>query len=107
MARYEGMDEILQRVRERLEGAEESSVGLTGEHSTRTHAPLHQQACETARENLLSLVRDAERLRQTLTTGHFDDLSREQHNDLQSMLGTALQELLRCEALLKRLSPPD
>lgn len=105
MARYEGMDELLQRVREHLDAAEPPASG--SQAGPIPGFPSGEQPYESALENLLLIMHDAEQLRGRLTPGRVHAMSREQHDDLQSILNKVLQELYSCDAVLQRFRVPD
>lgn len=107
MARYEGMEDLLQRVREHLEVEGDAAMSPSGPAGSSANLLTREQPYESALENLLLLLHDAEQLRERLTPGRLHALPKEQHDDLQSLLNKVLQELWSCEAALQRFSHLD
>ena len=98
MTRYEGMDDLLHRVRERL-GVAERAVDPPLE-------PHHQrQAHATAHETLQQLRRDAEQAHALLEVERPRALTEEEYEELRVILGKVLRELWQCRVALERLRP--
>ena len=105
VARYEGMDDLLEQVRKHLQ-ADAGSI--------RSPKPARQpdvascdESYQTALEHMLLLLRDAEQLRAHLTPGNLSTLSLEQFGDLQKHLFRVLQELYSCDTALQHFAPGD
>lgn len=101
MARYEGMDEILDRMRQRL-----LEAGASGEEPRQTAfvpaaAVWKPDAAYTEiLDCMLGLLREAERLEGLLRHGHVHALSCKQGEALRASLANVLSALLTCEELL-------
>jgi len=100
MPRYEGMEDLLQRVRQRL-GVVDAEVEA-GENVPSADQNLHYRA---TLETLRLLTGDAEKLHELLEPGHSRPLTEEQHDELMATLGRVLRELWRCKAVLERVKP--
>ena len=100
MPRYEGMEDLLQRVRQRL-GVVDAEAEA-GESALSADQNLHYRA---TLETLRLLMRDAEKLRALLEPGDLRRLTEEQHDELMATLGKVLRELWRCKAVLERVTP--
>src|SRR5579859_7977362 len=102
MTRYEGMENLLQRVRERLgvEGVEAQGIVSL---EARTGAPGPNQYSECI-DTLLLLGRNAEELTSVVTPNLMSSISPEQRDDLLSMLQRVTRDLWKCRAVLE--SPP-
>jgi hypothetical protein len=101
MPRYEGMDEILERVRTRL-GVEDTArqTGTGQGPSVQMAAP--EGPYDRALEGLILLLHDAEQLRRLLSPEQIHILTPEQCDELRSILTKVQQELWRYEASLER-----
>jgi hypothetical protein len=104
MPRYEGMDDLLQRVRDRL-GVMDLEEGSGADASAVPDASYRNEQYESALEVLLLLLRDAEQLGELVTPERLYSLTGEQHDDLQSILSKALRQLWSCKAALERVKP--
>jgi hypothetical protein len=100
MPRYEGMEDLLQRVRQRL-GVVDAEAEA-GESAPSADHNLHYTA---TLEMLLLLMRDAEKLHGLLEPEHSRRLTEQQHDELMATLGKVLRELWRCKAALERVKP--
>lgn len=102
MPRYEGMDDLLKGVRERLEGdhagAEEASSDGGG---YTVSMPLESQAYERVISHLVLLLREAEKLREMIGSNAGAGLDDDQSDHLLGLLGQVLEELWTCEAMLQ------
>lgn len=107
MPRYEEMDDLLRRVRERLVN-EAASTGPT--------AALYRPSWDVIRPDdpyervlacIQALVRDAELLHELLGAEHVHSLSAEQHEHVLSILNSVMQELWSSEVMLRRAGLHD
>lgn len=107
MARYEGMEDILRRIG--LAAGQDTGRATRPQPAVVTATELTPEKQHYARavENIVLLMNDAERLRDSLTTESVHSLTQEEHDELLGMLGKALQELWACELALQRVSPFD
>lgn len=112
MARYEGMDEILQRLSLRF-GQEalppaptpaSEPAPLLPPASPVTAEPLHVRA---AIESLARLRQEAERLRELLTEAARQQFSPDEQDELLALLGKVMHDLWSCETALQRVAPLD
>lgn len=101
MARYEGMDELLQRLRERLAVAEPKSKHANAASASTTVDRGDRHYADIL-EGLLLLMREAEQLRARMAPELLDALTEEQRGDLLTILGKLLRELWVCRAALER-----
>lgn len=96
MARYEGMEDLLQRVREQLQV----------EELTSTSSPLSiqqkEQRYEDALEAILLVLRDAEQARASLHVSYIQVMTEEQQDDLGRLLAKALQTVSDCQTALQQ-----
>jgi hypothetical protein len=102
MRRYEGMDELLKGVRERLQGVR--GVALEGESPPRTPAiplPVVDETYDKAVRRLRALLTDAAHMREALTGEEMARLTDEQRDHLLAVLHEAMEELWACEAGLQ------
>jgi hypothetical protein len=109
MARYEGMDEILQRLSLRF-GQEAPAAGPAPESAAPpSPLPVATQARQyrAATESIGRLRQEAEHLCQVLTEPGAPQLSHQEHDALLALLGKALQDLWNCEVALQRVAPFD
>lgn len=109
MPRYEEMDDLLQRVRDRL-------VDLPGETET---APSREESAsswdvvpaEEQYDRVLActqgLLRDAELLRELLGADYLDTLNAAQFEHILSVLNSVMQELWSSEVSLRRAELHD
>ncbi len=102
MPRYEGMDDLLQRVRDRLEVVNPGLEAQTGAPAVpgRADRPERNERYESTLEVLLLLLRDAEQLGELVLPEDLYGLTREQREDLESILAKVLHQLWSCKAAL-------
>lgn len=103
MARYEGMEELLQRVRERL-GVEE----IEREGPSKVITPQSEQPNVPYAELLeavLLVLRDAEQMSDLAVSTRVAAMTDEQRGDVLDILGKTLRELWRSKAALERGLP--
>ncbi len=99
MTRYEGMDELLNRVGERLSPATELGVGPD---ESRGEVEIPRVEYETALNRILFLLGEVEQLRQVVQGQEYRGLPIDQIEDLLGALDKVQRELRRCEADLQR-----
>ena len=104
MPRYEGMDDLLQRVRDRL-GVMDPQADPDADVPDLVNASSRSEQYESILEVLLLLLRDAEQLGELVAPERLYSLTGEQHEDLQSILSKALRQLWSCKAALDRVTP--
>lgn len=97
MARYEGMDDLLSRVRGRM--AEEQVVDVDTPGSDLGMPSIQY---ETALNRILTLLHEAEQLHDVLKEPGYQEMPMGQVEDLLSILDTVQRELRRCEAVIQR-----
>lgn len=97
MARYDGMDELLDGVRGRM--ADEQAAGSETPASDLGMPGIEY---ESALNRLLTLLRDAEQLHDLLKDPKYQDIPMGQIEDLLSTLDSVHRELRRCEAVIQR-----
>lgn len=104
MARFEGMDEIIQRLNVRFGQRdtvrEHQGVGSTMSADTATESQPYAEAVEST----MRLLREAEQLRDVTSSGAHEFTQRE-HDDLVALLAKVIKELWNCEVTLKRAAP--
>jgi len=94
MPRYEGMDDLLQQVRDRL--------GVLEQAPHPSEEPDAQEGYASLLEAVVLVVRDAGQLRSLLASEKLRAVTSQQHEELLSLLGKALRELWSCKAALER-----
>jgi hypothetical protein len=105
MARYEEMDEILQRVRMRL-AQERVGPSATAIRPLPTMTvPLSDRTYEEILAAMQHLLSDAEQLTERLDAEAARNLEPQQRGHLVSRLGDVVQELRNCEAALRARTP--
>ena len=97
MPRYEGMEDLLRRVRERL--VDEPAAMETG---TAAHAYPMDRTYEQVLTCMQGLMRQAEVLRNTLSAEQIHALSPKQQEHILLELNAVMQELWSSEVLLRR-----
>jgi hypothetical protein len=108
MARYEGMDEIVERLQSRLAQGipaperSEPDMSLTAPGAA---GASHPERYTDAVERIMRLLREAQDLRTLLGTARSGSLSQAELDDLLGLVGEVLQELWSCEAVLHRFAP--
>lgn len=107
MARYEGMEDILQRVRDRLGQPEENTVGTPPEPAVHLTVQPHEQQYLRTLDAVRALFQHAEGLREVLSSEYVATLTQEQQDHLLLILRQALQELWSVEGELLRRAPHD
>lgn len=106
MARYDGMDEILQRLRERASQSRPLVESKQPMPPVR-EKPARDLAYTRAGEQLVLLLHEAEELHSLLLTERTHAITQVEHDDLLAMLGKAQRELGNCETALQRVAPYD
>lgn len=101
MARYEGMEDLLQRVRERMGVMDRRPHPGSLTASVADRRNEHSSQYASLLEAMLLVLRDAEQLRDQIEPGPGPVLSDEQREDLVAILGKALRELYQCKAALE------
>ena len=104
MARYEGMDDLLKRVREHLSTAAEPA----GDEGVVTKGPVPaaiDDQYERAVDRLNTLLRDAVQFRDALSPSGGKALSHAEIDELLRLLGRVLAELWTCESALQHVAP--
>lgn len=97
MARYEGMDDLLEHVRIQLADRQASDMTAV---SSGLGIPSAQY--EMALNQMLSLLHDAEQLHHLLRTPEYAELPMDQLQDLVTILDKVQRELRRCEVTLQQ-----
>lgn len=97
MARYEGMDELLGRVRGRM--AEEQAVDV---ETPSSDLGMPSVQYESALNRILTLLHEAEELHDVFKDPGYQEMPMGQIEDLLSILDTVQRELRRCEAVIQR-----
>jgi hypothetical protein len=105
MVRYEGMEDILQALRERLSEDTSSEPSSVLPLSTETDLRSGQDV-ETV-ELLVRLLGEARRLRERIEVEGVRGMTPREHEDAVALLGKILQELWRCESVLQGVAPHD
>ncbi|HEY8684080.1 MAG TPA: hypothetical protein VIO57_00580 [Chloroflexota bacterium] len=107
MPRYDEMDDLLRQVRARL-GQEEAPIESPAVEARPTRDAVQQnRQYERVIECTHALLRDAEALRELLGPEHVYTLSAGQHEHIQSVLNSVLQELWSSEVTLRRVRLHD
>lgn len=107
MPRYEEMDDLLRRVRERLvDGLPERAVVDAKPQSSPPVFSLEGQY-ECALECMQALLRTAEALREHVGAECAQTFTQEQHEHLLSLLSAVMRELWSSEVALQRVGPFD
>lgn len=96
MARYDGMDELLGRVRGRTAEKQAAEVEIV---EPRVAASLEY---ESALNGVLALLREAERLHDALKDPWYREMPMADVEDLLTVLDKVQRELRRCEAAIQR-----
>jgi hypothetical protein len=105
MARYEGVDEILQRVRDRLQAPETATEQPPPEPVPAFTVTMHEQQYVRALDAISTLQHHAELLRDALSSEIASVLTPDQHEHLRRQLGQALHELWAVEEALQHRAP--
>jgi hypothetical protein len=105
VARYEGMDEMLQRVRERLGQPETPSEEAAPPAVLDLAVPFREQQYFKALDQARALLNGAEQLRDLLRPEYLGTLAPEQQHQLVNLLVQTLQELKSVEDALQRRAP--
>src|SRR5436305_13744742 len=107
MRRYEGMDELLRGVRERLQVATQhapEAVSLpeaSPPPAGRVPLPRFDSTYETAVTRLKALSREVEDARELIASEDIARLSDEQRDHLLAIVHQAMEELWTCEATIQ------
>ncbi len=107
MARYEDMDDVLRRVRERMVEVSQPSTCEERE-VTPSFDVLHQEDhYERVEACVQTLTASSELLRELLASEHLAEFSSAQHSHLLSALNSILQQLWSSEVSLRRAALPE
>jgi len=106
VARYDGMDDLLEQVRKHLQ-TQAAGPPQNLKPTRQSDGAQYDESYQAALEYMLLLLRDAEQLRAHLTPGNLSTLSLEQFGDLQKHLFRVLQELYSCDTALQHFAPGD
>jgi hypothetical protein len=102
MTRYEGMDELLRGVRERLGAGKQLPTEETpARRSSTMPLPVFDETYDSAVRRLKTLRADAERAREILTGQSTDGLTDDQRDHLLAILHEVMEELWATEAGLQ------
>ena len=107
MPRYDGMDEILERLRGQMQVSQPAVGEVRGGEPRAPSVTASDPSYATVLENVLLLLRDVENLRTLLTPQRLRSLTGEQEQELLALLGKVLQELKSCEAALDHVPQRD
>lgn len=102
MARYEGMEELLQRVRDRLGGPGTPPDDRIREGIPRLVLPLHEQQYFLAIDATQAIARQADALRELLSPEFVRTLSSQQHENLLAAVDGVARELWSVEGALQQ-----
>lgn len=105
MARYDGMDEIIQRLQSRFVPENQAPERIRPQPLSSMHALTESRPYEIAVESIGRMQREAQRLSAQLDSGRSDALSPREHDDLHALLGKLLQELWTAELALQTVAP--
>lgn len=97
MARYDGMDELLERVRGRVAQEQEADV-----EAAASDLGMPGIQYESALNRILTLLHEAEQLHDVLKDPGYQEMPMGQVEDLLSILDSVQRELRRCEAAIQR-----
>ena len=97
MVRYDGMDELLERVRGRLAEEQPADLEVVG-----SDLGMPSVQYEAALNRILTLLHDAEQLHDAVKDPAYREMPMGQVEDLLSILDKVQRELRRCEAALQR-----
>lgn len=106
VARYEGMDDLLQRLRMRIEPQVATPAPRAVAPVTKD-APRGSMQYRRLGGSIEQLLRRAEQIHDLLTTESFHALSVAEQDELLAMLGKVSQELTGCEAALRQRAPRE
>jgi hypothetical protein len=101
MSRYEGMDKLLEGVRER---AQESTQNRPRRASSTSAAPMTSEQYDTIVGNLNNLLHAAGELREMVVAEESRFLPEGRREHLLMLLGQVLEELWNTEATLQGVS---
>lgn len=104
MTRYEGMDELLQGVRERLQGAKQSPLEDAPPRTPTLPLPIFDETYDSSVGRLKALLADAGHVRETLLGADTARLSDDQRDHLLAILHEVMEELWACEADLQGIT---
>jgi hypothetical protein len=104
MARYEGMDRLLQGVRERIEAGQSRAQVARSEHPLPLGVSVRDVTLDSMIGSLGILLREAQELREMVVSTESYTLSEEQRDRVLTLLGQVLEELWTCEASLQGVS---
>ncbi len=105
MPRYDEMDDLLRRVRDRLVDADPEAQPEAAQPWLSVAAQEDQ--CERVLACTQALMRDAELLRELVAGEHLHALSAVQHEHVLSVLSSVMQELWSSEVTLRRAELHD
>ena|SRR5438270_7462136 len=107
MARYEGMDDILQRVRDRLGGSEGEPRPTPPQPTPPFPVPIRQRQYLQTVDAAQAVLQSAEMLKELLSIEYVETLTPEQHEHMITTLGKIFHELWSIEGALQRRAPYD
>lgn len=107
MARYEGMEDILQRVRKRLGEPQAPALTAPPEPPAALAVPLREQQYLRTVDGAQSLLRSAETLKEMLSSEYVRTLNSEQQEHLLMIIGQIFHDLWAIEGALQTKAPYD
>lgn len=107
VARYEGMEDILQRVRKRLGEPQAPALTAPPEPPAALAMPLREQQYLRTVDGAQSLLRSAETLKEMLSSEYVRTLNSEQQEHLLMIIGQIFHDLWAIEGALQTKAPYD
>lgn len=101
MRRYDGMDDLLQSVRERILASKSRALPGRTESPFHVEVPIQDEAYDSVIGTLGVLLREAEQLQEMITGESARGLTEDQRDHILHMLGQVLEELWTAEACLQ------
>jgi hypothetical protein len=107
MARYEGMDEIVQRLQARMTEGSFPPDRPQPDMTRHSNEQSDENQYAVAVEKVMLIRRDAHELRALLGSDNIRVLNHLEQEDLLSLLTRVQQELSSCEAALRGMAPHE
>jgi hypothetical protein len=104
MPRYEGMEELLQRLNSRFGQPNDAPLRVRAGPPQGAGTQTESQQYALAIESVMRLLHEAEQLHALLNSETVRSLTSGEHDDLVGLLGKVLQELWTCEVALQRVA---
>lgn len=107
MARYDGMEEIIQRLQSRLEPEEQALERVRSQPLAMRQLLLDDRSDESAIECIARMQREVEQLGRLFQAGNSGAIAPREQERVLTQLRTLLQELWRAEHILQTDAPHE